>query len=49
MPNEKEGEAFDRATGQWLYTIHILTHSDSPKDKNTIESIKEILLKSLSE
>lgn len=49
LPNEKESEAFDRATDQLLNTIHILTHSDSPKDEKTIESIKEILLKSLTE
>ena len=49
LPDTKKGEAFDRATDQLLNTIHIFTKSDIPKDKNTIESIKEILLQRLSE
>lgn len=49
LPNEKEGEAFDRAADQLLNTIHIFTHLDSPQDENTIKSIKEILLQRLSE
>lgn len=49
LPNTSEGEAFDRATDQLLNTIQIFTHSNSPQDEKTIQSIKEILLQRLSE
>ena len=49
LPKQEDGEAFDRATDQLLNTIHILTQSNSPQDDNTIESVKEILFKNLSQ
>ncbi|MEA5536834.1 MoxR family ATPase [Crocosphaera sp. XPORK-15E] len=49
LPNEKQGEAFDRATDQLLNTVYLFTRSDSPTNKDEIESIKNILLQRLSE
>lgn len=49
LPNEKDGEAFNRATDQLLNTVFIFTHSEPPTNENEIKSIKEILLQRLNE
>ncbi len=49
LPEEKQGEGFNRATDQLLNTIFILTPLDSITNEDDIKSIKEILFQRLNE